>query len=68
MSPIELVFEILTMASKDLHDGAGLSDATDPNGVESNRLFEVSDCMIAVLHLINEEFDLSGEAMISPQS
>jgi hypothetical protein len=27
---------------QDLHDGAGLSDATEPNGLESNLVFEVS--------------------------
>ena len=27
---------------QDLHDGAGLSDATSPNGVLSNPIFEVS--------------------------
>ncbi|KAM0712093.1 hypothetical protein Q7P37_011187 [Cladosporium fusiforme] len=32
--------DLLLVDSGDLHDGAGLSDATDPNGLESNRLFE----------------------------
>lgn len=27
----------------DLHDGAGLSDATEPNGVVSNTVFESAD-------------------------
>lgn len=27
----------------DLHDGAGLSDATEPNGVVSNTVFENAD-------------------------
>lgn len=27
----------------DLHDGAGLSDATEPNGVVSNKVFENAD-------------------------
>lgn len=29
--------------SGDLHDGAGLSDATEPNGLVSNTVFESAD-------------------------
>ena len=33
---------------QDLHDGAGLSDATSPNGLRSNPIFEVSRVVMAV--------------------
>lgn len=33
---------------QDLHDGAGLSDATSPNGLRSNPIFEVSLVAMAV--------------------
>lgn len=33
----------LTTRSGDLHDGAGLSDATEPNGRVSNAVFENVD-------------------------
>lgn len=34
---------ILNSVIGDLHDGAGLSDATDPNGVVSNVIWENID-------------------------
>lgn len=35
--------DLLLVDSGDLHDGAGLSDATHPNGLDSNELFEEID-------------------------
>ncbi|KAL1880429.1 hypothetical protein Plec18167_003833 [Paecilomyces lecythidis] len=39
----ELNVDLLLIDTGDLHDGAGLSDATDPNGVVSNNVFDVLD-------------------------
>ena len=38
-----LQVDLLLLDTGDLHDGAGLSDATDPNGEGNNQLFEKID-------------------------
>lgn len=47
---------------QDLHDGAGLSDATSPNGLRSNPIFEVSRVVMAVTAAAATEEDEDEES------
>lgn len=47
---------------QDLHDGAGLSDATSPNGLRSNPIFEVSRVVMAVAAAMATEEDEDEES------
>ena len=48
----DLNVDLLVIDTGDLHDGAGLSDATSPNGVQSNPIFENVKCESEILFVL----------------
>jgi 2',3'-cyclic-nucleotide 2'-phosphodiesterase (5'-nucleotidase family) len=63
---LNLGVDLIMVDTGDLHDGAGLSDATSPNGLLNNPLFEEID--YDVLTIGNHELYLSDIAYLTADS